>query len=172
MRPHTTPVRRAGSSLAAVMIGALVIALVLGALLGSGASIHRHGHLNEAHLLALVRARALLDLVRALDFDIVHQRASAGGPVVVYLDTLIEPGAASRLFVTEGAAALPSYMRKIAAYDHRLTWTRLSADLARVDVCVSWTEAGPAAKVRQVRLSVLVGRPEAGYRAASGGGPA
>lgn len=162
---------RAGSGLAAAMIAALIIALLLGALLTSGASIHRHSHVSESHLLAMVRARGLLDMVRALDFDVLHAEAGSG-ELALDLDALLEPGAAARLFFTAGAAALPAYVRKAGAFSERLTWTNISADLARVDVRVTWTEAGKGARVREVRLTVLVDRPEAGYRAPGAGGPA
>src|SRR5207253_2642636 len=121
----TMLVRRAGFGLIEVLIAAAVMGLVLVALVASGGSLHRRSHVTEGHAMAMVRARTLADMARALDFPVL-QNLAAGGTVELDLEKLYEPGARTLVFgplVAE--AGLRRYLARIRGFDEQVRWTLL-----------------------------------------------
>lgn len=161
------PRKPRGFSLTEVMIAVVILGLALMPLLTTGRATHRQTYFAEHHMIASTRARTILDLVSSLDFAILDWIArkspggAAGNPIQIDLEKLLEPGGLELLF----APALDtdpktlSYLIKLRNFEHRVTYTRKSANLGEVKVSVKWVYAGDK-KDHEIVLTRLVYRGE------------
>jgi hypothetical protein len=159
---------RRGVSLAEIMIVVVLVAFALVPLMNLGQSTHRQAFFTEYHLLAMGRARLVLDLAGAIDFQIYDALVTrAGGPQVeIKMEPLLGPGNLAKLYEASSADfAGQVYQVKLKNVSHDVRFTRLDRDTGRLDVEVKWGYSGDSrGQDHSVRLSRLVTRRELGVR--------
>src|SRR5690606_4547328 len=115
-------IQRRGLSLVEVLVALFAIAVAIVPMLQSGTSIHRQSYMGEMHVLASVRARALLGLVSALDFVVLHQilgRQPQAQAQKLDLDALLPPGELQLMF-SAPANVDASYASKLKLLSHEV----------------------------------------------------
>lgn len=160
---------RRGLGLLEVLIALLVIVLAALPLMRSGTTIHHRTYTNEFHVLAAVRARTILSLATAVEFEALH-RALGGVPTAALkpldLTAFLEP-APLELLLKAPRRSSPLYEEKSRLVAHRLSGRVLDADRIDLRVEVTWTiPAEKRAAPHVLRLGTLVHRPEATMRKA------
>jgi hypothetical protein len=193
---------RRGLGLVEALAALVILSLAFAPLLTATTATSRQIHLSDRHVVAAARARSLLDLAGSIDFhllDWIAGSAAKGGrtggadidadaDVELDLALIFDQNELSDLLSVlprpdprrQGSRADP------VRFDDRVTYRRLSHDLGRVGVRVSWNGApgggaeGSAGGARppsggsrrgphQVALFRLVHRPEASFRVPAGG---
>lgn len=160
---------RRGFGLLEVLIALLVIVLAALPLMRSGSTIHHRTYANEFHVLAAVRARTVLSLASAVDFEALH-RALGGVPTgplkPLDLAAFLEPAPLELLFKAPRRSS-PLYEEKSKLLAHALEGRVLDADRIDLRVRVTWTiPAEKRAAPHSLRLGTLLHRPEATMRRA------
>lgn len=163
---------RTGVSLTEIMIVVLLIAFALIPLMNLGRSTHRQAFFAEHHLLAMGRARLILDLAATVDFEIYDALANkAGTPEAkVDLEALLGPGVLATLYSISGKDLAKNkdltglaYQDKLKNFTHDVRFNRLDKESGRLDVVVNWAYAGDGRGAdHSVKLSRLVTRRELG----------
>jgi hypothetical protein len=148
-----------------MMFVVLLLVFALIPLMNLGGSTHRQAFFTEHHLLAMPRARLVLDLACAIDFELYDALAKKSGGVeaTVDLDQICGAGTIQGLY----EATVPGtqgYTIKLGNFRHAATFVRLDDATGRIDVDVRWSFAGDSRDRPDhvVRLSRLVYRREAG----------
>lgn len=158
--------RRALALLEVLMV-ALLIGSVFLALMTAGGSIHRRGHVSEGRAVATLRARALLDLVRVVDFSWLASKAAPGSVGrLVPLDDLVESPARVILFSPLNAGpGTTRYLARLQGFSDEILLSHPEPDLVRVDVKILWRDPVPGATPpeHRVELSTVLSRPEASF---------
>lgn len=164
--PHEPGLRGARTrafGLIEVLVALLLIALAALPLIQSGTAIHHQTYLTEFHLLATVRARSVLSLMRALDFEVVHRAldgSASGGPRPLDLTAFLKADDLTFAFAGPGLTN-PLYRRKTELVRHAVEGEILGVDHMLIRVIVTWTipaESRPTP--REYRLATLLHRPE------------
>lgn len=163
-------------TLVEVLLTTLILAVAFLPLLTSGSAIHRQSYFNEYHTIASIRARTLLDLVRATDHDLLRQASEArmrstGNPAVpIDVAGLLEPGGFEKLFdpgVTPGDDSGRSFVEKLSSsnFEHEVVFTPRTPDLGEITVVVRWRNPADrgGGKMHEVHLAQLVHRREASF---------
>src|SRR5205085_1657420 len=106
--------RRPGFGLLEILVALLLVAVLALPVVQSGTAIHHQTYLTEFDVLAAVRARTLMSVVSALDFELVHRQlagGTAGAEVELDLAGMLEPGALEYLLAAP-ARTNPLYVEK------------------------------------------------------------
>lgn len=154
--------RNHGATLAEMMIVVLLLAFALVPLMNLGSSTHRQTFFAEHQLLASQRARLVLDLASAIDFELYDALAkkAGGAEAQVDLDQLCGAGTVSGLY-TATVAGADAYTIKLGNFAHTARFTRLDDATGRLDVEVKWSFAGDnRGQDHLVRLSRIIHRRE------------
>lgn len=161
-------------TLVEVLLASVVLVVAALPLLTSAGSMHRQSYFTEHHAMAVVRARTILDLIRAVDFDLLAQAArqqsgvSGTGTVDLNVENLLEEGGFALLF-DPGAPPEDSgaqlYLRKLKNFEHKATYVQKTPDLGEIQVLVTWKDPSDRTERERhkVRLIRLVHRPEVSF---------
>jgi hypothetical protein len=157
---------RYGISLIEVMIFVVILALAYVPMMGLGSATHRRAYFDEHQQLAQARAKTLLDLAAALDFDLLW--AMAGGKVgqatPIDLETIFGAAALDSVFAPFAGTSSEAYSSRLKNLKHRATFTLKSPGLGDVAVDVSWEYAGDTKQqVHTVRLARTISRREEAF---------
>lgn len=151
---------RSAFGIVEVLIALLVIVIAALPLIRSGSSIHTRTYFAEYQVMAALRARTVLSVASALDFDRVHRTL---GPsfAPVNLDRFVDP--AKLALLTAAPAQLnPLYRDKQKRVTHVLTGRALDRDRIELRVAVQWSIPSESRAVpHEVALAMILHRPEA-----------
>jgi hypothetical protein len=161
--------RRHGLGLVEVLLALLVIVVAALPLIRSGTTIHHRTYTNEFHVLAAVRARTILSVASAVDFETLHRAlggASSAALRPLDLATLLEP-APLDLLLKAPRRQSPLYEEKSKLVKHALAGRIHDGDRIELRVEVTWTiPAEKRTSPHRLRLGTVMHRPEATMRRA------
>ena len=157
---------RTGMSLIEIMIFVVILALAYVPMMGMGSATHKRAYFDEHQQLAQARAKALLDLAAALDFDLLA--AIAGGKVgpATPLDLEAIYGAAplDSVFSPFAGTSAQDYSSRLKNLKHSASFTLRAPGLGEVAVEVTWVYSGDTKnQVHSVRLARTVARREEAF---------
>lgn len=153
-----TPRFSSGFGLLEVLIAMLIVVLVGLPLMQSGSSIHHHTVEMEFQVLAAVRARTVMSVLHAVDFERLHRAVGAGGLTTLDLGQLVAPDTITVLL----SAPDVTYRGRIAQMSHDIQAGALDPDRVVLQVAVSYQIPGKTRATPHVyRLATVVHRPEA-----------
>lgn len=157
--------RRNGIHLVEILLALLVVAGVLVPMISGGQQLHERSHFTERRMLALLRARTLLDLVSSIDFDALESvtgHGAAGTAEVLDLQKLFDPGELEQL--TAAPPQNQEYRGKTRDFVEKVTWTPVSPGLAWIETRVTWSLPGDdPATPHGVTLGRLLHEPQVSF---------
>jgi hypothetical protein len=155
---------RRGVGILEVLIALFVIVVAALPLIRSGSSIHTRTYFAEYQVMAALRARTVLSVASAVDFDRLH-RALGGAPggalAPLDLDGFVDSAKLALLFAAP-AQVNPLYLEKVKRVTHKLSGRAIDRDRIELRVVVEWSiPAETRAAPHEVVLATLLYRPEA-----------
>lgn len=151
-----------GVSLVEVLLASCLLIVVIAPILTSGSAIHRRTSHTEYRAIAAIRARTIIELLAATDFEVLRQLYGSGGEREINLNEVFELGAIERLNrPSDPSPRVQSMLERFRDKD-KVTYQALGPHLARLDVRVHWEDPGGRAgsPPLELHLSRLVYRPE------------
>lgn len=153
---------RRGTSMIEIMVVVVLLGLAIVPLMNLGGSTHRQTFFTEHQLMAMGRARMVLDVGASVDFEVYDALAQKRNdqPVKVDLEKLLGGGLAA-LYAVTLAPANASYAVKLENLAHELEFVRLDDVSGMLTARVAWTFAADREnRTHRVQLSRLVHRRE------------
>lgn len=151
-----------GISLVEVLLASCLLIVVIAPILTSGSAIHRRTSHTEFRAIAAIRARTLIELLAATDFEVLRQLHGSGEAREVNLNEVFELSAIERL--SRPTTVTPRVQNMLERFRdrERVTYQALGPHLGRIDVWIRWEDPGgkAGAPPLELHLSRLVHRPE------------
>jgi hypothetical protein len=143
-----------------VLLAVCLLVVVLVPILTSGSAIHRRSSHTEYRAIAAIRARTLLDLLAATDFELLRQLCGSAEAKDIDLDELFDLGTIPLL--NTPSTLTPRVKNMLDRFKDQARYQGLGNTLARIDVWVRWEDpaARPGSPPLEFHLSRLIMRPE------------
>lgn len=153
---------RRGLSMIEIMVVVVLLGLALIPLMNLGGAQHRQSFFTEHQLLAMGRARMVLDVAASFDFELYDaiSKKQNDVPVDVDLEKMFE-GGIGQLYAQTPGSATASYAVKLGTTRHKLEFKRIDDVSGLLTARIVWTFAGERAdREHSVELSRLMHRRE------------
>ena len=146
-----------------ILVVVILLAFAIIPLIGAGQSTTRQTFFAEYQLVAMSRAKMVLDLACAIDFELYDalSKKTGGTQTPIEFEKLLPAGALEGLYAAAGKA--DAYTIKLSSFRHSARFTRVDEAVGRIDVDVDWSYPGDRAGVgHKIHLSRIVHRKEVG----------
>ena len=144
-----------------IMVVVVLLGLALIPLMNLGGSQHRQSFFTEHQLLAMGRARMVLDVAASFDFELYDALSQKKNDVPVDVDLEKIFDNFSQLYAETPGPSTQSYAVKLSSIKHKLSFTRIDDASGMLTAKIIWTFAGDREnREHSVELSRLVHRRE------------
>lgn len=153
---------RRGVSMIEIMVVVVLLGLCMIPLMNLGGSQHRQSFFTEHQLLAMGRARMVLDVAASFDYELFDALSKKQNdvPVDVELEKVFDGGLAQLYAETPGPSTA-SYAVKLDTIKHKLEFRRFDDASGMLTAKIIWTFATDRNKAEHsVELSRLIHRRE------------